>query len=190
MAVAVAVAGQHYISFLDFHAALIAHRPSLLSLEEFREIMPDASTDFVRFMQRQATRGRPVTTEYTLRGAAAWASWAFDGLLTLAATCSIICLACRTPYCSVCRSWYRTIRAGRLTTEAARHAAEAASLPIDKPLDAPQYRLSHCVGGCGPGRLELACGDRGKGKVVEAWLPAAQRERVVRALDGVLDGMK
>src|SRR5271165_4010471 len=31
LAVAVAVAGQHYFSFLDFHAALIAHRPQLLS---------------------------------------------------------------------------------------------------------------------------------------------------------------
>ncbi len=97
LAVAMAVAGQHFFSFLDFHAALIDRRPELLSLEEFQRIMPDASTDFARFMERQAAQGRPVTKGYALRGAAAWASWAFDGLLTLASACSIVYLACPVP---------------------------------------------------------------------------------------------
>ena len=159
LAVAVAVAGQHYFSFLDFKAALIAQKPQDLAGDRraARKPMTDASIDFARFMQRQAALGRPVTAEYTLRGAAAWASWALDGLLMLLATGTIIYLACRAPYCSVCRSWYRTIRAGPLAAESARRMAEAASLPLEEPFGAGHYRLSHCVGGCGPCRLELAC---------------------------------
>ncbi len=192
LAVAVAVAMQHYISFLDCKAALIAQqaqKPQGLSLEAFQAFqemrMPDASADFVQFMQRQADRGRPVTAKHSLRGAAAWASWAVDGLLMLVATLTIVYLACRAPYCSVCRSWYRTTRAGPLAAETARRMVEAASLPIEGPLGPAQYRLSHCVGGCGPARLELALSGQPKAKVVEAWLLAAERERVVRALDGM-----
>ncbi|MGO9111396.1 MAG: hypothetical protein ACLP9L_19390 [Thermoguttaceae bacterium] len=193
LAAAVAVAGQHYISFLDFESALTAKKPELLSLEEFQGIMPDASTSFAWFMQRQAAQGRPVTAEHVLHGAAAWASWAFDGLLMLIATCSIVYLACQAPYCNHCRSWYRTIRAGRLAADTARRVAEAAAaLPIEQSLDTThplQYRLSHCVNGCGPGRLELAFRGQATGEVVEAWLSAAQREQVVRVLDGVCDGI-
>ena len=62
--------------------------------------------------------------------------------------------------------------------------AEAASLPIEEPLGAAHYRLSHCVGGCGPSRLELAvAAARRRTQVVEAWLSAAQRGQVVRVLD-------
>jgi hypothetical protein len=183
LAVATAAAGQHYFSFLDFKAELIAQKPQLLGLEEFREMMPGAATDFGRYMQRQAAGGRAVTAEFKLRGAAAWASWVVDGLLMLIAALAIVYLACRAPYCSVCRSWYRTTRAGPLAADTAQRMAEAASLVIAEPLDAAQYRLSHCVSGCGPSRLELAPGGRQKTKVVEAWLSAAQREQVVRVLD-------
>ena len=148
-------------------------------------MMPGAATDLRSFMQRQAALGRPVTAEFALRGAATWASWALDGLLVLVAALTIVCLACRVPYCHLCRSWYRTTRAGPLAAETARQIAAAASLPIEEPLGGAQYRLSHCVGGCGPTRLELAVSSRKKAKVVEAWLPAAQREQVVRVLDGM-----
>ena len=136
-------------------------------------------------MLRQAAAGRPVTAKYALHGAAAWASWALDGLLLLVAALTIVCLAWRAPYCSFCRSWYRTTRAGPLAAETARRVAEAASLPIEKSPGAARYRLSHCVGGCGPTRLELALSGQQKTHVVEAWLPAAQREQVVRVLDGM-----
>src|SRR5208282_2805670 len=90
LAVVVTVIGQHYLSFLDFKAALIAAKPHGLPLAEFQGMMPDASTSFIRFMRRQALEGRPVNADYTLRGAAAWASWAVDALLTLGATLTII----------------------------------------------------------------------------------------------------
>lgn len=187
LAVAVAIAGEHYISFLDFKAAAIAQKPQGLSLgafQAFQEMrMPDATTDFARFMQRQADRGRPVTAEFALRGAAAWVSWGLDGLLMLLATLTIVYLACKTPYCSLCRSWYRTTRTGPLTADRAWRLAEAASLPIEEPLETARYRLSHCASGCGPNRLELACTGQKKTRVVEAWLSAAQREQVVLVLD-------
>ena len=193
LAVAVAAAGQHYFSFLDFQAALSAKKPQGLSLEAFQalqEIMPAGTVyawspaDFAQFMRQQAAEGRPVTAEFKLRGAAAWANWAFDALLMLLATGTIIHLASRAPYCSVCRSWYRTTRAGPLAAFAAGRVAEAASLPIVEPPGAARYRLSQCVGGCGPTRLELALGGQAKTKVVAAWLSAAQREKVARVLDG------
>ena len=185
LAVAVAVAGQHYCSFLDFKAAVLVQKSQGSSLAEFPDMMP-----FSWFMHRQATLGRPVTANFKLRGAAAWASWAADGLLLLLAASAIVHLAYRTPYCSLCRSWYRTTRAGPVTAETARRLAEAAGLPIGEPPAgtvypwSAQYRLSHCVSGCGPCRLELAASGRDKTKVVEAWLSAAERERVARVLDG------
>ena len=183
LAVTVAVAGEHYFSFLDSKAAMISQKPQCLAIEDFQEMMPDATTDFARFMQRQADRGRPVTAEFTIRGVAVWASWALDGLLMLLATLTIIYLTCKAPYCSLCRSWYRTTRTGPLVVDRARRLAEAASLPIVEPFDTAQYRLSHCASGCGPNRLELACCGQRKIKVVEAWLSAAQREQVMRVLD-------
>ena len=59
LAVAVAVAGQHYISFLDFKAAMIAQRPQALSLAEFQGMMPDASTDFAGSCFARRLRGGP-----------------------------------------------------------------------------------------------------------------------------------
>jgi len=190
LAVAVAVAGQHYFSFLDFKAALTAKKPQGLSLEAFQafqERIPAAPTDFARFM----AEGRAVTADYSLHGAAAWASWILDGLLVLVATSTIIYLACRVPYCSVCRSWYRTTRAGPVAADRARRMAEVGLLPIEEPFDTAQYRLSHCIGGCGPSRLQLACRGRAKSTAVEAWLSVAEREQIVRVLDGesCLDGM-
>ena len=129
VAVAVTVLGQHFFSFLDFKAAVAAQKPQGISLEAFeavQEMRPDGSPNFARFMQRQATEGRPMnagfngwftTGEYRLRGMAAWASWGVDGLLMLAATSTVVYLASRRPYCSVCRSWYRTTRAGPLAAD-------------------------------------------------------------------------
>jgi len=199
LAVATAVAGQHYFGFLDFKTAMAAKKPEVLSLEAFQafqEKIPEVPTDFAQFMQRQAAEGRPVISDnrprgsdardYRLRGAAAWASWALDALVVLSAVSTIIYLACRSPYCSVCHSWYRTTRAGRLAADRVRRMADAASLPIHEAIDAGHYRLSQCASGCGLSRLQLACRCQGKTRIAEAWLSAAQREQVTRILDGVI----
>ena len=187
LAAIAAVAGQHYFSFLDWRTAETARIAKQLEGTPFigvEEIMPAAAPSFIRFMEREAADGRHLTVAFKLHGAAAWASWALDGLLVLVATLTIVGLACRVPYCSLCRTWYRTTRAGPLEAEAARRVAEAASLPAEELLGAARYRLSHCRGGCGPARLELAANGRSKAKVREAWLTAAGREQVVRVLDG------
>jgi hypothetical protein len=185
LAVIIAVTGQHYFSFLDFKAALVAKKPQALAMDDFQAMLPEVPTSFARFMQRQATLGRPVTSEFTFRGGAVWASWALDGLLMLFATLTVIYIACRAPYCCNCRSWYRTTRAGPLDAEQVRHMVDAASLPIDEPFGQVQYRIAHCVGGCGPSRLDLAFRRHGNSKVIEVWLSAAQREHVARVLDGM-----
>ena len=119
-------------------------------------MMPAAPTDFFQFMQQQAQAGRPVTAKHTLRGAAAWQVRRLDALLTLGAASTIVYLACRGPYCSTCRSWYRIVRAGPDSAGQASQIAEAAGMPVKETSAAGRYRLSHCMGGCGPSRLELA----------------------------------
>jgi hypothetical protein len=186
LTVAVAVAGQHYFSFLDWKAARIAVRTKGHSLAELMvvdEMRPEEAIDFAAYMQRQATIGRPVTAELSLRGAAAWASWTADGLLTLMAAATIIYLVCRGPYCSKCRTWYRTIRGGQLAADEAKEIAAAASLPLEETAGGFRYRLRQCMGGCGPSRLEMTF-DRLGARSLDAWLSAAQRERVTRVLDG------
>ena len=193
LAVAVAVAGQHYFSFVDWkrdEAAKVAQQFQGKSLFGIQEMLPAASSNFVAFMKRQAALGRRVTAgfknraEFDLRGAAAWASWAVDGLLVLFPVCLVVYAACQSPYCHVCRSWYRTTRAGRLTSEAVQRMAAAAVLPPDKVCGPARYRLSHCLSGCGATRLELACDGKRSAKVMETWLSAAQREQIGHVLDG------
>ena len=121
LAVAVAVAGQHYFSFLDFKAALAAQKPQGLSLEAFQEFQESRCRMHRPILHGSCSGRRPRAARdcrvHSLHGAAAWASWALDGLLMLLATSTIIYLACRAPYCSVCRSWYRTTRAGPLAAD-------------------------------------------------------------------------
>jgi len=187
LAVIAAVAGQHGFSYLDYRAAraeFIAQKHEGLSLEDLPEMMSVAPPSFADYMRAQAAVGRPITEKFVLRGAAAWASWAVDGLLVLATTVAIVSIAGRAPYCNVCRSWYRTVRTGALGGDAAVKLAEAASLRIAEPLGAAHYRLSHCASGCGPARLQLARdGAQGDARRCEAWLVAVERERVVKVLD-------
>jgi hypothetical protein len=188
IAALVAVVGQHYYSYLDTRAALLARNKEGISLAQFPEMVPPAAKSFSGYMQRQAARGRPVSfygfPERSLRGAAAWASWAIDGLLVLISTVAIVYLFSRSPYCSDCRSWYRIVRQGRLRGEAAARLAETGTLRISYPIAAARYRLSHCASGCGPARLEMTWDDpERRAAHGEAWLDAARRECVVRVLD-------
>ena len=70
LAVAVAVAGQHYFSFVDWkrdEAAKVAQQFQGKSLFGIEEMLPAASTNFVAFMQRQAALGRHVTAGFKSR---------------------------------------------------------------------------------------------------------------------------
>ena len=119
--------------FPRFQSGLTAQRrppagPSALQSSRPREMMPDVSTDFVDSCSVRrpwggrdrglcaARRGR--LGELGLRRAAC-----------APATSAIIFLACRTPYCSVCRSWYRTTRAGPLAADKARRVPPQRGCP-------------------------------------------------------------
>jgi hypothetical protein len=187
LAAVVAAAGQHYIHFRDYadaRAAFLAQKQDGGLLGQFQKVMPTVAPSFSDYMRGQARRGRAITADYSLRGAAAWASWALDGMLLLAAAVAIVYVFSRSPYCRVCRSWYRLVRGGRVDGATAARLAEAAGLKIDEPVATARYRLSHCASGCGSARFQLACDDgKGSTRQGEAWLAAAEREGVVRVLD-------
>ncbi len=103
LAVAVAVVGEHYISYREdgrHEADYWAKQPANLSPELFREMIPQPPASFWEYMQRQAKRGRPLFSEITLRGSAAWVSWIVDGLLTLLGTLVVVIPVSRQPHCS------------------------------------------------------------------------------------------
>ena len=187
LAATVAAAGQHYIHYRDYadaRAAFLAQKQDDGLLGQFQEMMPAAAPNFPDYMCRQARLGRAITADYSLYGAAAWASWAVDGLLLIAAAVAMIYVFSRSPYCQVCRSWYRQVRGGRVDGDTAARLADAAAVTINQPVTAARYRLSHCASGCGPARLQLACDDgRGSTRHFEAWLAAADREVVGRVRD-------
>ncbi len=194
LAAVVAVVGQHYLHYRDFvytRAAMLAEKADQGLAGAFTEMMP-APPSFADYMLWQAREGRAITGKFTvkiaalqsLRGAGAWASWAMDGMLLVAAAVAIVYVFSRSPYCHVCRSWYRLVRSGRVDGDTAARLAEAAGLKIDEPIAAARYQLSHCSSGCGPARFQLACDDgKGSTRHGEAWLAAADREGVTRLLD-------
>jgi hypothetical protein len=186
LAAMLAAAGQHYFHYRDFTAARAASLEESGGagfLEQLKEVTPSAAPNFPEYMRLQAHLGRPISTKYSLRDAAAWASWAADGLLLLAAAEVIVYLFARAPYCSGCRSWYRTIRAGRVDSDTVVRLADTGAIPLQDG-GATSYQLSHCASGCGPARLQLAIADiRGGNRYCEAWLSADQREEVMHVLD-------
>jgi hypothetical protein len=156
--------------------------PPNLSPTVVREFVSPPA-DFGDYLRQEAARGRPVM-KWTLQGWAAWLSWAIDGLLTLTAAVAMVLPATRLPYCRACRSWYRTIRGGRVPRATAQLMAAAAGIEV---IDAGKWlrcRLSCCRGGCGPTNIELFWDSPARGRwSAEAWLDAPRRLRVMQALD-------
>jgi hypothetical protein len=192
LAALLAAAGQHYFSYRDYvdaRATFLAQKPENAMLEALGEKIPVATPGFAGYMCGQARVGRPLFDikgeTVALRGATAWASWGIDGLITLASAVAIVYVFARSPYCNACRSWYRTVRSGRLGSDIAPRLADAADMPIEQPVAAAHYRLTHCASGCGSARLELTW-ETSEGRVQrgEAWLDSAAREGVMKVLDG------
>lgn len=189
LSAAVAVFGQHY---LDYRRAAsvardrISAMPRTLSPTVVHDlVLPPAS--FADYLRQEAARGRPITRQARLHGWAAWLSWVIDGLLTLAAALAMVVPAARLPYCSACGTWYRTIRGGRVSQTTAQSMAAAAGIEMIEPGKWLRYRLSCCRGGCGPTSLVLSWDSPARGGLwsAEAWLDAAQRLRMMQALDEV-----
>ncbi len=181
---AVAVFGQHYFGFQEqketaqrqaaqFQLAAQAH-PDLV-----QGTPPEPASGVFEYLRWQAIRGRPIAGRIVARDLWAWASWAFDGCLTLAAALLVVVPAARKPYCDRCRTWFSTVRRGRLS--AANAADLAAALGLEPPEDAQDaaYRLVHCQGGCGPAGLELSWElPKGRRTVRQVWISPNNRPRL------------
>lgn len=86
------VAGQHYFPYRDYlhnRAAFLAEKAQNSLAGAVLEGLPDTAPSFAAYMRGQADVGRPVAG-IALRGAAAWASWALDGLLVLASAVAVV----------------------------------------------------------------------------------------------------
>jgi hypothetical protein len=191
LAALAAAGGQHYFSYrdyLDARGAFLARKGESSLAGAFLQAAPAATPGFCDYMCGQAKLGRPITTGYSLRDAAAWASWTLDGILLTAATVAIVYFTNRAPYCATCRSWYKSIRSGRVDGEVVTRLANAATLLIARPGTAARYRLSHCASGCGLARLQLSWNDaHGRAQRAEAWLAAGNRDAVGKVLDAATE---
>jgi len=192
LAAAVAVAGQHYLAYRAARAAALADFEKLLEAqsafpEQVRGRLPHVPQDPLDYMQREATRGRPLLGQYRARGWPAWLSWGFDGLLVLAAAVLVVLPAVGQPYCNRCLSWYCTVRSGRLDGLCARRLAKAAGAEAPPRLDearSARYRLLSCRSGCGPTGFELVWEDRRRNaSSLRGWLDPETRDRVTQALE-------
>lgn len=191
LAAAVAAAGQHYFNYL---ATYHWRRPAVdaglpVGQEDLSAILREMVPSFGDFMLLNANQGRPLFPGYMAHGWVAWLSWTIDALLVVAAAAAVTVPATRVPFCNRCRSWYRTIRGGRIDVLTARRLAELVGVQeVNHPRSA-RYRLSSCQGGCGPTRLELSWEEaNGAVDLARVWLDPATRNQVAAILDGLADG--
>jgi hypothetical protein len=183
----VAAVGQHGFGYL---AAYDETRRSIQTDEkngqDMSALVDQMRPGFGKYMQAEASRGRPLLAGYTAQGWVAWLSWAVDGLLMAAAAVVVVLPALRAPYCNRCGSWYRTIRSGKIDRPTALCLAERIGVEEVEHLHSPRYRLSACLGGCGPTRCELSWEDaQGTVDLVQVWLDPAGRNHVATILDGL-----
>jgi hypothetical protein len=189
LAAAATTAGEHYSAYLSaYYWPRPAVETNLIGGQDLSAVMRQMTPSFGQYMQAQAARGRPLLFDYVARGWVAWLSWAIDGLLVVAAAMAVAISATHVPYCNRCGSWYRTIRSGRIDAVTARRlAALVGAEEVDHPRS-QRYRLSACLGGCGPTRLELSWEeDDGAVDLVRLWLDPAVRNQVVAILDGLAE---
>jgi hypothetical protein len=185
LAIVVTMTAAHYFSYLAAYRTLPLASFNEVGLAAQHDAVVNAlKPSFLEFLNRQAKRGRPLAFGITARDGFVWLSWGFDTLLALAAAAAMLAPALRQPYCRRCRSWYRTVRAGRLDVATARRLAAAASLAeIEEPQRA-RFRLACCDGGCGPTCLELSWEALdGRLTTALAWMEPAVRNHISQILD-------
>ncbi len=195
LAIATAVVGQHYLKYWEERqrtreeaAMFLRARTLFPDLTDGRQPVPPSS--FMEYMRWQAGRGRQLNVaDAVARGWMAWASWTLDALLLAAAAVAMTIPALRQPYCSRCRSWYRTTRSGRLSGETGVRLATVAGIDISRQPAWLRYRLIHCESACGPTGLLLFWEDSdGEPGADKAWLSAEHRDRITEFLDQNLPG--
>jgi hypothetical protein len=184
---AVASAGQHYFGYLAAYSHTGSSVPtSTATGPDLSLLFQQMRPSFGEYICAQARRGRPLLGGYVAQGWLAWLTWAIDGLLGVAGAVAVTIPAVRVPYCNRCRTWYRTIRGGKIDVSTVLRLAELAGVDeIGRPRS-PRYRLSACQNGCGPTRCELSWEEPdGTVDFVQVWLDAAGRNQVAAILDGL-----
>jgi hypothetical protein len=182
VAVAIAVVGQHYFSHRKARQDFEASSQRAPQLQVF---FPEKSPPerFFDFMAQRSAEGRDVLGFHT-QGVWAWLSWAFDAMLVLLPAALLVGSAARLPFCRTCGRWFRTTRGGKIPVPAGRELAALIDATIPADARAVKFRLSSCLGGCGPTGLavfwEQTDADYTSGTV---WLDAEGRDRVAALLD-------
>ncbi|MFZ5830737.1 MAG: hypothetical protein ACOY3P_11650 [Planctomycetota bacterium] len=184
LAAAVAALGQH----------ILIHRHVVARAQEFelaRQAFADEDrlglppAELAGFLRQQARLGRALAPGVRVHGGWVWLTWAVEAGILAAAAIGMVWLALRQPYCDRCRSWYRTIRSGKVDAATAQQAAAAIGQSIESPNSAVRYRMRSCRSGCSSARLELFWEKvDGAAGELDVWLDAAQRNCVMHALDG------
>jgi hypothetical protein len=185
LAALVAVAGQHFFRYVSDYWRPAAPAADLgAGGQDLSALAHKMAPGFGEYLAAQADRGRPLLGQYVAKGWAAWLTWAIDALLTLAAAVAVTIPAFRVPYCNRCRTWYRTVRNGRIDAPTARRLAQTCGVDEIAGLHSPRYRLSCCHAGCGPTYCELSWEEPGGAvDLVRVWLDAERRNQVVAILD-------
>lgn len=185
LAAVIAGLGEHGVSYLSAYYWKTQSAGGVAG-QDLSALVQEMRPSFGQFMEAQARRGRPLLGDVVACGSAAWLTWAIDALLVVVGAVAVTLPAMRVPYCKRCRSWYRTIRAGKIDMMTARRLAELAGVEEEGKLHSPRYRLSACQNGCGPTRCELSWErDDGAVDLAQVWLDAAGRNQATAILDGL-----
>jgi hypothetical protein len=180
----VAALGQHGLTYMN---AYYWHTPAVggpMAGQDLSLLLREMRPSFGNYMETQAERGRPLPWGLTAQGFWAWLSWAVDAMLVVVGAVAVMIPAMRVPYCNQCRTWYRTVRGGKIDASTGLRLAESLGADEIGAIRSPRYHLSTCQGGCGPTRCELSWEEAdGTIDLVQVWLDAAGRHQVAAILD-------
>jgi hypothetical protein len=182
VAILMTVAGRHYLDYWTYRHELIGDSTSA-ALRRRAETLFDLPTTWPEYLRWKAHRGWSIGP-YTIHDEAAWLMWGLDALVLAVPALVLIVTAARLPFCDRCRSWYHTMRAGRIDPETTALLAGLAGLKVPPEYFAGRYRLSGCAAGCNPAALELFWDEPDRDFSSERiWLDRLRRDEVLDLLE-------
>jgi hypothetical protein len=172
LAAVLTIVGQHWLAFLAVRHSEAKDPKRAADLRLFEALQSDFDPEspkppgeppscFGEYLGWRAERKGLTIGGTTLRGGLVWLIWAVDGLLVAFAAGVLVAVTAKLPFCDHCRTWYHTMRSGKIDEATARELARVAdvSLPdasLPGPIRSARYRLVTCREGCGPMGLALS----------------------------------